>query len=230
MIKVYMDGASIHQMRNCNRDVVSGFTTNPSLMRGLGVDDYEAYCRDALEAAGNLPVSLEVFADDGSEMWRQALIIDKWGDNAVVKIPITNTKGESTAQLVRSLAHEGVKVNVTAVFTLDQVGALIDVVGRHNNQIIVSVFAGRIADTGRDPELLMIESKNLMGRYHMLLWASTRELFNREQAVRSGCDIITMSPEQIDKGSMLYGRDLKQYSRETVQMFHDDAVKAGYKL
>lgn len=223
-----MDGGTLNQMKDCDRTVVEGFTTNPSLMRALGVTDYEHFAREALSVADGLPVSLEVIADDLPNMERQARLIASWGENAVVKIPIMNTAGKSTCTMIANLAREKIKVNVTAVFTVEQAFDVTLELG--NLPAIISVFAGRIADTGRDPEHAIREIKRELDPHQELLWASTREIFNYDMAMRSGADTITMTAEQIAKMTQLRRRPLSVFSRETVQMFYNDATKAGYEL
>lgn len=222
--RIFADGADLASIERFAVDVgVSGFTTNPSLMKKAGIANYAQFGIDVLAIARGKSVSFEVFADDMAGMERQAKIIARWGDNVLVKIPITNTRGESTASLVATLTAAGVKVNVTAVTTLDQAARAIDAVAKFGS--VISVFAGRIADTGVDPEPIISDivryAEESDGRPEVL-WASTREVFNIVQADRCGCDIITMTPEQIVKLS-LFGRDLAAYSLDTVKQFHNDA-------
>lgn len=230
-IAIYADGADVRDMVAA-RDggIVRGFTTNPTLMRKSGVSDYESFAREALASTGGMPISFEVFADDFAEMERQAKLIATWGDAVFVKIPVTNTKGESAVDLIRRLSHAGVKLNVTAILTLDQVR---DVVGAldADTPAIVSVFAGRIADTGRDPVPLMSEAKTICSSKPkaQLLWASPRELLNIFQAEECGCDIITCTSEILKKLAMV-GKPLDELSLDTVKMFYNDASAAGFKL
>ena len=230
-IHLYADGADVRDMKAARESgIVKGFTTNPTLMRKSGVSDYEAFARDALLAVSGLPISFEVFADDFAEMERQALKIAKWGEGVFVKIPITNTKGESAVPLIRRLAAADVKLNITAILTLQQVS---DTVAALNPDVpaIVSVFAGRIADTGRDPVPLMKEAATIVARKPkaQLLWASPRELLNVIQADECGCHIITVTGDILKKLSMV-GKPLEELSLDTVKMFYNDASAAGFKL
>ncbi len=230
-IKVFADGADMQGILDmyANPDI-QGFTTNPTLMRQAGVDDYEKFARELLEKIQDKPVSLEVFADEFDEMERQALKIASWGDNVNVKIPITNTKGEKAAPLIRKLSAQGVVVNVTAMMTLEQVEDVAEALDPETGAI-VSVFAGRIADTGRDPVPHMTEALNILKSRPKaeLLWASPRELLNIFQADWMGCHIITVTNSLLAKLSLV-GKDLDDYSRETVEMFYRDASSAGYSL
>ena len=230
-IAIYADGADVRDMVAA-RDggLVKGFTTNPTLMRKSGVSDYESFAREALASTGGMPISFEVFADDFAEMERQALLIATWGEAVFVKIPVTNTKGESSVELIRRLSSAGVKLNVTAILTLDQVREVVDALDP-DTPAIVSVFAGRIADTGRDPIPLMREAKAICRARPKadLLWASPRELLNIFQAEECGCDIITCTNEILKKLSMV-GKPLDELSLDTVKMFYNDAAAAGYTL
>jgi len=231
-IKIFGDGADKKSMVDLYRNPrIKGFTTNPTLMRKDGVSDYERFAREVLEAIRDRPISFEVLSDDMDEMEGQARKIASWGENANVKIPITNTKRASTAPLIRRLARDGIKVNVTGLTTLDQVSVAGEALSAGNAFSIVSVFGGRIADTGRDPVPLMAAAvQSLRPLPHVeLLWASPRELLNIFQADAIGCSIITVTADILKK-LPLVGKDLDQYSLETVQMFRDDAVKAGYVL
>ena len=230
-IHLYADGADVRDMKAARESgVVKGFTTNPTLMRKSGVSDYEAFAREALLAVSGLPISFEVFADDFTEMERQALKIAKWGEGVFVKIPITNTKGESAVPLIKRLAAAGVRLNITAILTLQQVS---DTVAALNPDVpaIVSVFAGRIADTGRDPVPLMKEAATIVSRKPkaQLLWASPRELLNVIQADECGCHIITVTGDILKKLSMV-GKPLEELSLDTVKMFYNDASAAGFRL
>lgn len=230
-VKIFADGADITSIKALlTNPLVKGFTTNPTLMRGAGVSDYEAFAHDLLELVPERPVSFEVFADDIAEMERQALVIAGWGKNVFVKIPITNTKGESTAALTRRLSDRGVQVNVTALFTLDQVREITDGLNR-DVAANISVFAGRIADTGRDPVPLMREAVAIMASKPKaeLIWASPREVLNVFHADEVGCHIITVTPDILRKLSGV-GKDLRQFSLETVEMFYRDATAAGYSI
>lgn len=230
-IHVYADIAVRDEIRRL-RDVklVRGFTTNPSLMKQAGVTDYSGYAQTLAKELGTMPISLEVFADDLPEMRRQALMIADWGPNVYVKIPVTNTLGESTAPLIRELSKRGVRLNITALLTLDQTKEMADAV-EGNADAILSVFAGRVADSGRDPVPLMRACKDYVkGRANLkTLWASSRELFNLVQAEESGTDIITLTPAIIGKFAGV-GMDLKQISLDTVKAFRKDALSAGFSL
>jgi transaldolase len=231
-LKIFADGAALQPMLELAQNPrISGFTTNPTLMRKAGISDYRAFARDVLAVIKDKPISFEVFADEFPEMRRQALEIKTWGDNVYVKIPITNTKRESSAPLIRELAQAGVKLNVTAICTLDQVRETAQAL-KGGAPSVVSVFAGRIADTGRDPMPLMREALSICraaGRGIELLWASPRELLNIIQAAEIGCDIITVTNDVLAKLPTV-GKDLGQFSLETVQMFYRDAQAAGFKL
>ncbi len=230
-IKVFADGADMQGILDmyANPDI-QGFTTNPTLMRQAGVEDYEKFARELLEKISDKPVSLEVFADEFDEMERQALKIASWGGNVNVKIPITNTKGEKSAPLIKKLSAEGVVVNVTAMMTLEQVQDVANALDP-NTGAIMSVFAGRIADTGIDPVPHMTEALNILKSRPKaeLLWASPRELLNIFQADWMGCHIITVTNSLLAKLALV-GKDLDEYSRETVEMFYRDASSAGYTL
>jgi transaldolase len=230
-VKLFADGADKAGMLEMyHNPLIQGFTTNPTLMRKADIFDYQAFALDILRAIPDRPISFEVFSDDFGDMAQQARKIAQWGENVYVKIPVTNTWGESSAELVRSLAHAGVKLNVTALMTLDQVQHVSAALA-HGPQAFVSVFAGRIADTGRDPMPVMAAAVELLRRYPNieLIWASPRELLNIFQADSIGCHIITATNDILAK-LRLVGKDLHEYSLETVKMFRDDAVKAGYTL
>lgn len=229
-IKIYADGANLTDMlRLHEQGVVSGFTTNPTLMRKAGITDYKAFSREVLASIPEAPVSLEVFADDFEEMYTQALAIKSWGENVWVKVPVTNTLGEPSTELLKRLVAQGVKVNVTAVLTRPQVEVLSQTLSPAVPSI-VSIFAGRIADTGVDPIPLMTEAVHMLEACGAeVLWASPREVLNVYQAERCGCHIITISSDLLAKLSLRH-KDLDQLSRETVQMFYDDAQKAGYVI
>ncbi|MCC6779464.1 MAG: transaldolase [Hyphomicrobiales bacterium] len=230
-VKLFADGADYDGIVKMARNpAVKGFTTNPSLMRKAGVDDYEGFARKVLTAVPDRPVSFEVFADDFPSMAEQARVIAAWGPNVNVKIPISNTKGESSAQLLHTLSGEGVVLNVTAIFTLDQVRAVAEALDPAT-PAIVSVFAGRIADTGVDPMPHMMACRQILGSRPkaQLLWASTREILNIFQAEECGCDIITVPNEFLSRLDLI-DKDLLGYSRETVQAFFKDATAAGYRI
>ncbi len=209
---------------------IAGFTTNPTLCRKAGITDFEAFAKDILKDIPDRPISFEVFADDIPEMRRQAARIAAWGPNVYVKIPVTNTKRESTASLVHELSHQGVKLNVTAILTLPQVRTVVDAL-RGGAPSVVSVFAGRVADTGVDPVPHMIEALKITRTAPgaELLWASPRELLNIVQADKIGCGIITVTHDLLKKLTLL-GKDLDEYSLDTVKMFHQDAAAAKYVL
>lgn len=230
-VKVFADGADLTTIRRLSSNpVISGWTTNPTLMKSAGVKDYKAFAQTALALIGGRPISFEVFADDFPTMERQAREIASWGDNIYVKVPVTNTHGVPAAELVSSLSRSGVKLNITAILTLEQVAQIRDALPQRADAII-SVFAGRIADTGRDPIPLMASAVSMLRQHPdcKLLWASPREVLNIYQADECGCHIITVTEDQLKKLA-LARKDLDEYSRETVQMFHRDAQVAGYSL
>ena len=230
-VKIFADGAEKKGILELyNNPMIKGFTTNPTLMCKAGITDYQAFAQDILESIKDHPISFEVFSDDFDEMLRQALLISSWGDNVYVKIPVTNTLGESSYGLIRELASMGVKQNVTALMTVDQVAEVTKALA-DGPSAYISVFAGRIADTGRDPIPLMQESLDIMRPYSQLelIWASPRELLNIFQASEMGCHIITVTNDILKKLSLV-GKNLDEYSLETVKMFRDDAVKAGFSL
>jgi transaldolase len=230
-VKLFADGADAAGMRELyGNPLIRGFTTNPTLMRKAGVTDYRAFARDILQAIPDRPISFEVFSDEFAEMERQALEISQWGPNVYVKIPITNTRGESSFGLVRRLADHGGKVNVTAMLALDQVVHILPAL-ENAASAYVSVFAGRIADTGRDPVPIMAAAVELLRPYPNveLIWASPRELLNIFQADAIGCHIITATPDILNKLTTV-AKDLHQFSLDTVRMFYADAQKASYAL
>ena len=227
-IKIFADGADpVKISQQAQLPYIDGFTTNPTLMRKAGIIHYATWAEIALESAGGKPISFEVLSDDFEEMERQARTIASWGQNVYVKIPITNTKGASSALLIQRLSHDGIKVNVTAIMTGEQIRTA-DIALANGAPSIVSVFAGRIADTGRDPCELLHFAK-AMGFESQLLWASTREVYNIIQAVEAGCDIITVPDDLLAKLPLL-GKDLREFSLETVKMFFNDAIAAEYEL
>jgi transaldolase len=230
-VKIFADGADRAAILElCMDPLIKGFTTNPTLMRKAGVRDYEAFARDVLREVKDRPISFEVFSDEFTEMESQAMKIASWGDNVYVKIPVTNTRGDSSGPLVARLAKRGVKVNATAILTMPQVQAITRALAGGPPSII-SVFAGRIADTGTDPLPLMKSALEVV-RAHPnieIIWASPRELFNVVQADQIRCHIITVTPDLLKKLPML-GRDLADLSLDTVRMFHQDAAAAGYAL
>ena len=230
-IHIYADGADIKSILNLNnKKFISGFTTNPSLMRKSGVKNYKKFCKELLKKVKTKPISFEVFSDEINEMKAQALEIASWGKNVFVKIPIINSKNINTTNLIKELSLEGINVNVTAIFSLKQIEKLIKNFNP-KSKIILSVFAGRIADTGVDPENIIkniyskIKYKNKMS----ILWASSREIFNLQQAHRCKCSIITLGHELISK--LKYNKkNLNEYSRETVIQFNNDAKKSKFRL
>ena len=230
-IKIFADGADLAGMLAMAKNpLVRGFTTNPSLMRKAGIEDYEKFARDALAAITDRPISFEVFADDFPAMIAQGRRIGSWGPNVNVKVPVTDTAGKFAGDVITALSREGVTLNVTAIMTLDQVRAVAEALAPEA-PAIVSVFAGRIADTGIDPVPHMQACVDILKSRPRaeLLWASPREVLNLFQAEAIGCHIITMTNDLIGKLS-LYGRDLIEYSRDTVQMFFKDASGAGYQI
>lgn len=230
-ISIYADGADLKSIRELAGDTrIKGFTTNPTLMRAAGVSDYKAFALDVLKIVPSRPVSFEVFADDFPGMEAQGREIATWGENVYVKIPVSNTKGEPATATIAKLAKAGVKLNVTAVMTLDQVKSIAAALDPRV-PAVVSVFAGRIADTGRDPVPHMQAALHwLKDRPRAeLLWASPRELLNIFQADAIGCHVITVTPDVLKKLALV-GKDLDLYSRETVSMFYKDATAAGYSI
>jgi len=230
-VKLFADGADLAGIKEMAANpAIRGFTTNPTLMRKAGVSDYKAFALQALQVVGGRPISFEVFADEFGEMGKQAHEIASWGKNIYVKIPVTNTKGELSGPLVERLTRAGIQVNVTALTTVDQVKRVADRLAPETPAII-SVFAGRIADTGRDPVPIMAEAVKIMRKKPKseLIWASPRELLNIFQADEVGCHIITATNDILKKLPLI-GKDLDAYSLETVEMFHKDAKAAGYSI
>jgi len=230
-IKVFTDASTVQDIRGyAAQDWVSGFTTNPTLMRQGGVTDYRHFAHEAIPAAAGKPLSLEVVADDPDTIHAQGLILGSWGPNVVVKVPITTTTGTSLLPAVRALLDAGVPVNVTAILTDQQVTALAETL-RPDDPAIVSVFAGRIADTGIDPVPVMARYATWLADLPatQLLWASPREVLNLVQARDTGCHIITVTPDLLRKATLI-GKDLEQFSLETVRMFYDDALTAGLHI
>jgi transaldolase len=229
--KIFADGADLDGILGLAQDpMIKGFTTNPTLMWKAGLTDYADFAQRLLEQIRDKPISFEVFADDEAEMRRQAKQLASWGPNVYVKIPVTTTSGESMAPLVRELSEDGVQVNVTALFTTAQVELITSAVA-DGAPSCISVFAGRIADAGVDPLPIMQRSVDIMSSvpHAELIWASPREVLNLVQADQVGCHIITMTHDLIGKVKNL-GKDLDQFSLETVQMFHRDAAAAGFTL
>jgi len=230
-IKIFADGADEAGIARLAADpMIKGFTTNPTLMRAAGIDDYEAFARRVLTRVPGFPISFEVFADDFDEMERQARRIAAWGGSVYVKIPITNTRGEPSGEVLRRLAAEGIHLNVTALLTLDQVACATQWL-EAGPASFISVFAGRIADTGRDPVPLMRQALEIMAPHpHLeLIWASPREILNLVQADEIGCHVITVTHDLLKKMPLI-GRDLTEFSLDTVRMFHGDAQAAGFLL
>ena len=230
-VKLFADGANLAGIKEMYANpIIQGFTTNPTLMRKVGIHDYKAFALQVLDAIPDRPISFEVFADEFEEMERQAHEIASWGKNVNVKIPVTNTKRQFSGPLIARLSSAGVSLNVTALTTLDQVRAVTECLAADVPSII-SVFAGRIADTGRDPVPLMAQAVQIMRSKPRaeLIWASPRELLNIIQANAVGCHIITATNDILKKLSLV-DKDLDDYSLETVQMFYQDAAAAGYKI
>ena len=228
--KIFCDIADIKNIRKFNKKkLVKGFTTNPSLMRKAGAKDYKDYAKKILNICKTKPVSLEVFADTNDEMLEQALKINSWGKNVFVKIPITNSKGKSSKNLIKKLINKKIKLNITAIMTVSQIKHLMSL--NFKSECILSIFCGRIADSGVDPKITIKNVKKLTKnkRNIKLLWASCRELYSIIEAEKTGCDIITV-PNDILKKINLFGKNLKSYSLETVKDFYKDAVSAGFKI
>lgn len=230
-VKLFADGADRAGMLELYRhSLVRGFTTNPTLMRKAGVTDYRSFAREVIRAIPDRPISFEVFADEFTEMERQAFEISSWGENVYVKIPVTNTRGEPSRGLIQKLSRAGLKLNVTALLTLEQVH---DIGPRlaDGPSSYVSVFAGRVADTGVDPVPLMASAVEALRPYRNveLIWASPREILNVFQADAVGCHVITVTHDMLRKLGLV-GKDLREYSLETVRMFYEDGQKAGYTL
>lgn len=231
-VKIFADGADEAAILSMNDNhLIAGITTNPSLMKKSGVKNYENFAKNILNSIKTKPVSFEVLSDEFGEMKRQALKISSWQDNVYVKIPITNSRGQSSAPLIKDLSDQGVRINVTAILTIDQVAKVIPVL---NPKVpsIVSIFAGRIADTGIDPKPMVKESLTLLKPLPKceLLWASVREVLNIFQAEECGCNIITVPNDILNKALKLVGTDLAQLSMDTVRTFKDDAAAAGFLL
>jgi transaldolase len=230
-VKIFADGADkVGMLEMASKEFIKGLTTNPTLMKKAGILDYKAFALEILKEIKEKPISFEVFSDDFDEMEKQAMEIASWGTNVYVKLPITNTKGEAVYNLISKLASKHVKMNITAIMTLEQVE---QVVNNLNPSVpsYVSVFAGRIADTGRDPLPLMIKSVDLLKINPLaeLIWASPRELFNIFQADQIGCQVITVTNDVLKKLDLV-GRDLNDYSLDTVKMFYNDAKSAGFSI
>jgi transaldolase len=230
-VNLFADGADLQTMiEMAKKPFIKGLTTNPTLMRKAGINDYKLFAKEVITSIQNKPISFEVFSDEADEMISQGLEIASWGKNVNVKIPITNSAGQSTKSVIKELSAEGVAINVTALLTLDQVKTVVDSVDESSN-VFISVFAGRIADTGRDPIPLMKEALEILNEKPKakLIWASPRELLNVIQANDIGCHIITATSDILKKLELI-GKDLSEYSLDTVRMFHDDALASGYKI
>lgn len=230
-IKIYSDGANIEEIVQMNENImISGFTTNPTLMKSAGITNYLKFANEVLSKVKKKPISFEVFSDDLEGMYRQAMILKSLGDNVWVKIPISNTKKEYTYQLIKKLSNEGVKLNITALFTEDQISKVFSSLNSTTKSIL-SIFAGRIANAGVDPEPIMTFASDLVSNSENIqtLWASSREVFNIIQAERCGTDIITLTPSLINSMKDL-GKDLTEFSLETVKMFYNDAIKSGFNF
>ena len=230
-VQIFVDGADINSIKKILKNkLVKGFTTNPTLMKKAGIKDYEFFSKKIAKLVYPKSVSLEVFSDDLHEMYRQAKIISSWGNNIYVKIPIINTKGFSTNKIVKKLSSERVNLNITAIFTLKQIKDVIKVLNKNSNTIL-SIFAGRIADSGRDPKNIIKKSVKYVKKFKSIrvLWASTREPFNIVEAINCGCHIITASNDIIEK-IKYFNKDLTLFSKETVKMFYDDAKSSGFNI
>ena len=230
-IKIFYDTADISLIKkNKNNSLCSGFTTNPTLIRQSKITNYYKFCQSLAKLKINKPISIEVIADDLHQMQVQAMKISRLSKNFIIKIPITNTKGDLTTGVINNLTKLGIPCNITAVFNLHQVDQIIKNV-KNNSSAIISIFAGRIADTGIDPELIIKKSVNKVKKYKNIeiLWASPREILNIYQADKCGCNIITINSSLIDKLDNI-GKNLEQFSIDTVKMFYDDAIKSNYKL
>jgi transaldolase len=230
-VKIFADGANLREMFDLYRNpLISGFTTNPTLMRKAGIGDYEVFAREVLAGIPDRPISFEVFSDDFREMEQQALTIASWGPNVYVKVPVTNTRGDSSTSLICRLARQGVRLNVTAVMTLEQIEEVTRAMKMCPSGY-VSFFAGRVADTGRDPVPIMRDALQILEEYRNLelIWASPRELLNIFQADAIGCHIITATKDILNRLDLV-GKDLNEFSLETVRMFREDAVRAGFSI
>jgi transaldolase len=229
--KIFADGADIEDIKKLNTNkMISGFTTNPSLMKKANIKNYEVFSKEVLTIIGEKPISFEVFSDELDEMYNQAKKISSWGNNVYVKIPITNTRGDSVFEIIKELTAEGIKLNITAIMALDQVKTIFPAL-ENSNGAYISVFAGRIADTGIDPVPLMADVVNILSSNDKikLIWASPREVLNVIQCEEIQCHIITATSDIINKLNLI-GKDLHEYSLETVKDFYKDALIAGYKI
>lgn len=230
-IKIFYDGVDLDFIAKDKNNLIKGITTNPTLMKKGGIKNYEDFSKKLIEAFPTGPISLEVFSDEFEAMKAQALQINSWGDNVYVKIPITNSKGKSSKSLIKYLISEGVKLNVTAVFTLEQFKYISECF-ENTEANIISIFCGRIADSGKNPEITaksFIDFKTKESLNVDVLWASAREIYNLVQAIKTGCEIITLDKNLINKIENI-GKDLETFSLETVKLFYEDAISAGYSL
>jgi transaldolase len=230
-IEIYADGAELLSFKKLKKlDYIKGYTTNPSLMRKAGVKNYKIFAKKVIEIVKPKPISFEIFEDTSKKIEEQANKISKWGENVYVKIPVINTKKIFNSKLIGNLNKNGIKLNVTAIFTTDQTKNIIKYIGK-KTPIILSVFCGRLADTGIDPEKEIIKHLKITKKFKnvKILWASVREPFNIVQAERSKCHIITISPNIIEK-TKFFGKNLDLYSQETVKDFYNDAKNVGYKI
>ena len=229
--KIFCDSADVNIIKKFSNDpIVSGFTTNPSLMRLSGAKNYKKYSQRLLKICNNKPISFEVFADESKEMEKQAYEINSWGKNVYVKIPITNSKGNFCGKLIKRLSNKGVKLNITAVYTAEQVKKVTKCLNK-NSHTIISIFSGRMADVGKDPIPIIKKSVDITKKIKKIkiLWASTREAYNYTQAKNCNCEIITMPPKIIEKISK-FGKSFDELTNETVKTFYKDALKANFKL
>lgn len=230
-VKIYADGAQLESMiEEYNKGFVKGFTTNPSLMKKAGVKNYREFSKNVLSNIKDMPISFEVFADEKEKMIKEAKEISTWGKNVYIKIPVVDTKGRFTGEVIKEIANQDIKVNVTAVFTINQVEEILNCLNK-DTQAIISIFAGRIADTGVDPTGIVKEAVEMAKEYKNveILWASCRELYNIFQAQESGCHIITVQNNLLNKWNLV-GKDLNSYSIETVNDFYKDAKSLGFSI
>ena len=229
--QIFADGADIQSIKKLLKNKkIKGFTTNPSLMRKSGIKNYEKFSKQIAKLVYPKSISLEVFSDDIEEMYDQAKVISSWGKNVFVKIPVINTHGTSTSKIIKKLSNENIKLNITAVFTENQINVVTNSINP-KSKVILSVFAGRIADSGRNPlkQIKYAIKKTKNNKNHQVLWASTREAYNIIEANKVGCDIITVSPDILKKMKN-FNKSLLDFSKDTVKMFYDDAKSSGYKI
>ena len=232
MIKIYCDTSNLNQIKECKKKYnIDGVTTNPSIMKNEGVKNYKSHCLKILKIIKNKPLSVEVFADNHLEIYKQAKKIAKWGKNIFVKIPIINTKGKKLTKLISKLNQENIKLNITAVFSLPQIRSIKKAIKNKKNPVIVSIFCGRIADSGVDPEPIMLKAKKIFRSYKnvKILWASTREAYNYLQAKKYECSIITMPPEIIEKISK-FGKTYNELTLDTVRKFLKDSQDSNFRI